>query len=222
MTRLTCLMLAIALLAGPTLGAPATPVAAAAPARMFLSPSGEPFRVGPGVADPFEAWFDAADADHDGGVDRAEFRADAARFFKRLDVNGDGVIDGFELAAYEAKIAPELVAETEGRLPVEAPRTEKGDHGRRGGGGPPRSGIAQLLDEPEPVSGADFNLDGRITLVEWLAAADQRFDLLDTAKTGRLTREALKARLAGPAAKVGGGRAPAEGRRHDGDDLRPA
>ena len=53
-----------------------------------------------------------------------------------------------------------------------------------------------MLDEPEPVTGADFNLDSHITMDEWMRAADQRFDLLDTAKTGRLTLDGLRAKMA--------------------------
>src|SRR5579859_902324 len=110
MKRLTGLALACALVAGGASGAPATPIPAAAMAAVFLSPSGEPFR--PTAAQPsgFDAWFDEADADHDGSIDRAELRADALRFFRTLDTDGDGVIDGFELNAYETKIAPELIA----------------------------------------------------------------------------------------------------------------
>jgi len=33
-------------------------------------------------------------------------------------------------------------------------------------------------------------------MAEWLRAADQRFDLLDTAHTGRLTLDALRAKMA--------------------------
>jgi len=208
MKPILALAVLAALAGGASLGA--TPAPTSPPARLFLSPSGEPFRLGPQTPDPFEAWFDQADADHDGSIDRAEFRADAAQFFQRLDADGDGVIDSFELTAYETKIVPELVAEVEGRFAADEPRAgghpEGGEPDRRGHGGgdggrrrgPVGRGIAQLLNEPEPVSGADFNLDGRITLAEWMTAADQRFDLLDTAKTGLLTREALKARLPTP------------------------
>ena len=49
------------------------------------------------------------------------------------------------------------------------------------------------------MTGADFALDGRITLAEWIRASDQRFDLLDVARSGRLTLEALRARLNPPA-----------------------
>ena len=33
-------------------------------------------------------------------------------------------------------------------------------------------------------------------MAEWLRATDQRFDLLDTAKTGRLTLDGLRAKMA--------------------------
>src|SRR5881628_2346458 len=72
--------------------------------RLFISPSGEPFRGEAGLA----AWFAGADANHDGAIDQAEFTADAMRFFKTLDANGDGKLDGFELQAYERDIVPEL------------------------------------------------------------------------------------------------------------------
>jgi Ca2+-binding EF-hand superfamily protein len=183
--------------------------------RLFLSPSGEPFRPQPGAPEPFEAWFAQADANHDGVIDRAEFRADATRFFKRVDTNGDGMIDGFEVAAYERNIVPELGDEAEGRFPADPgeAHAQDGDHdhgggdgghhgGRDGGkgghGAPGPRGLTQLLDEPEPVSGADFELDGHITFAEWMRATDQRFDLLDTAKTGRLTHDQLKALLLKP------------------------
>jgi hypothetical protein len=186
----------------------ATPGRSLAPARLFLSPSGEPFRQGPQTPDPLKAWFDQADAGHAGYIDRAAFRADAARFFKRLDENGDGVIDGFEVADYEAKIAPELAEWAEGRFPGEfgparGQRSGGGERDRRQAGAPGgqqtvrgrQRGIQQLIDEPEPVSGADFRLDSHITLDEWMRAADQRFDILDANKDGRLTLDELRARF---------------------------
>jgi Ca2+-binding EF-hand superfamily protein len=156
--------------------APLTTGAQTRPAPVFVSPSGEPFHPGPDASDPFEAWFAKADANHDGRLDRAEFRADAAGFFKRLDTDGDGVIDGFEVAAYEKSVAPELNIDGQG-------------FSGRGGA------AVALLAEPEPVSGADTNLDSRISMAEWVAAADRRFDLLDVKHQGFLDREGLRARL---------------------------
>jgi Ca2+-binding EF-hand superfamily protein len=150
-----------------------------APARVFISPSGEPFRPDAAAPDGFEAWFAQVDANHDGRIDRAEFRADAAQFFKHLDTDGDGVIDGFEVAAYERTVAPELDISGQGFAR----------------GGSSKVAVASLLSDPEPVSGADVNLDSHITLAEWLAAADRRFDLLDTKHPGSLGRDELKALL---------------------------
>jgi hypothetical protein len=173
------------------------------PPLMFISPSGEPFRQSPATPDPLKAWFDQADARRQGYIDREEFRTDAARFFKRLDENGDGVIDGFEVGDYEHKVVPELAEWAEGRAPGEFAGA-KGDHPhepKQSGSakrGPAPRAIAQVIYEPEPVSDADFNLDSRITMAEWMEAADRRFDLLDTDKTGRLTLDALRAKLTGP------------------------
>ena len=217
LAALAAALIASAALAQPP-GAPSssspTPKPVSAP-RIFISPSGEPFRLSPTAPDPLKAWFDRVDANQDGVIDRFEFRADAARFFKTLDANGDGVVDGFEASDYEHKIVPELAEQAEGRLPGQFGSRDQGAQhedrpkpGQRAtephreahdaGAGPGRGGrgIAQLLDEPEPVTGADFNLDSHITMEEWLRATDQRFELLDTAKTGRLTLDALRVKMA--------------------------
>jgi hypothetical protein len=97
--------------------------------RLFISPSGEPFRGPDGLA----AWFARADADHDGAITPAEFQADAFAFFRVLDANHDGVVDGFEIQAYEHDIAPEITANDFDRGPGQAPAA--GGGGRGGGGG---------------------------------------------------------------------------------------
>jgi hypothetical protein len=181
----------------------ATSAAAQPGPHLFLSPSGEPFRGGDGLA----AWLAGADADHDGAVTSLEFRADAQRWFKVLDTNHDGVIDGFENQAYEQKVVPEIT-----RLGFEGGGGGRGkpDHGggfRKGrgfsgaGGGTPgmgREGAARfsLINEPQPISGADANLDSKVTEAEWTKAATRRFARLDKTGTGRLTLESLR-----PAAK---------------------
>jgi hypothetical protein len=213
MRVLTAGVLAL-VLAGPALAAPA-PQGPPPPPRVFLSPSGEPFRLSPQTPDPLKAWFDQADANHDGVIDKAEFRADAVAFFKKLDENGDGVIDGFETADYEAKVVPELGLEAEGRFTADPSADHggrgehgggRGDgyggHGQGGGGKPPldrrAQAIGQLLGEPEPISGADFNFDSHVTLAEWMSATDQRFELLDAAHSGKLTLDELRTKLNGP------------------------
>ena len=94
----TPLRLATAVL-GLALMAQAAPV-------VFISPFGEPFRPGARGPIPSMLGFPARRCNHDGRIDRAEFRADAEAFFKKLDTNGDGVIDGFEIAAYERDHRP--------------------------------------------------------------------------------------------------------------------
>ncbi|HEY7900679.1 MAG TPA: hypothetical protein VIC25_05790 [Caulobacteraceae bacterium] len=150
------------------------------PPPAFVSPSGEPFRPTAQAPDGFAAWFARVDARHDGRIDRSEFRADAAAFFKRLDGNGDGVVDGFEIAAYEKSVAAELDIAGQGFA--------------RGGS----EDVVSLLSDPEPVSSADLKLDSHITLAEWLAVADQRFDLLDVKHQGYLTEESLRSLLPKP------------------------
>jgi hypothetical protein len=149
------------------------------PERMFISPAGEPFRPSPDGPPPFEVWWSHLDPTHSGRADRAAFRADAVAFFERLDVNHDGVVDGFEVAAYEKSIAPELAVDGQGM----------------GSRGATRDGPVQLLADPEPVSGADLDLTSKITLAEWLAATDRRFDMLDKKRQGFLDHDALLAML---------------------------
>jgi hypothetical protein len=171
--------------------------------RLFISPMGEPFR----GEDGFGAWLAAADHDRNGAVSLAEFRADADRFFKLLDADGSGFIDGFETQAYERERVPEIASVS----------FEEGGPGRRGGGlvgrrgGPPRgdqpqadagggfrgagrSGAARfsLLNIPQPVANCDEDGNGRVTAAEWGHAADRRFAVLDKARSGALTRDALR------------------------------
>jgi hypothetical protein len=183
--------------------------------RLFVSPMGEPFR-GP---DGFGTWLAGADADHDGAVTLAEFRADAERFFHVLDTDGNGFIDGFEMQAYERDLVPEIASmgvDDGGRGARRG--FGGGGGGRRGGGAHPpqpggeagkstgagqtitafkaggRDGAARysLLNIPQPVAQADEDWNGRVTLQEWDHAATRRFALLDKANTGRLTRDSLQ------------------------------
>ncbi|WP_309645622.1 hypothetical protein [Phenylobacterium sp.] len=186
-------MLRSLLLAGAVaaLGAPAL-AQAPTPSSLFISPSGEPFRGGDGKA----AWFAGADADHDGAVSLAEFRADAARFFKLLDVNADGQVDGIENRRYEDEVAPEITRGgfDPGPGPGERPN---GRFIKRIGPKPvPREGAARfsMLNEPQPVRGGDGDLNQRVSAVEWTKAATRRFAILDPDGDGKLTLETLPRR----------------------------
>ncbi|HEY2660417.1 MAG TPA: hypothetical protein VGI79_11890 [Caulobacteraceae bacterium] len=77
--------------------------------NVFISPSGKPFRAPAGAPYPVVAWFKEADKNADGKIDHGEFMADAEAFFKVLDINGDNVLSGYEIAVYERRIAPEIL-----------------------------------------------------------------------------------------------------------------
>jgi hypothetical protein len=78
-----------------------------------------------------------------------------------------------------------------------------GQEGSGGGGGAPRGGSGgfdpglqgagrySFLNIPEPVISADADLNRGVSLKEFLAAAGQRFVLLDRNHRGRVTREDL-------------------------------
>jgi hypothetical protein len=159
--------------------------------RLFLSPAGEPFRGGDGLA----AWFARADADKDGALALAEFRADAMTFFKALDQNGDGSVDGTENSRYEQRIAPEITQLFLGGPNAEGERPRK-FISKTGKKAEPRQGAARfsLLNEPQPVRGADFDLNQKVSSEEWAKAAGRRFGLLDGAGDGKLTLAELAPR----------------------------
>jgi hypothetical protein len=171
---------------------------------LFISPSGQPFRAAAGQPYPVVVWFAQVDTNHDGRIDRAEFRADAEAFFQVLDANHDGVIDPFEMQAYETEVVPELLGAF--RVPGEGAsgaiqyQRAPGDSERRGLFGrrksQPDAGAASVADgaapfelvpDPEPLAAADLAMDGHITLAEFLQVADRRFDRLDKKGQGYLS-----------------------------------
>jgi hypothetical protein len=174
--------------------------------NVFISPSGEPFRAAPGQPYPVEAWFNRADANHDGVITEDEFIADATAFFRKLDTNGDGVIDGFEVDNYEQKIAPEILPHVAGLtsrdippLPSEDPdiqrqrqlqqaqqEQQEQDKARRRGPMYTGAAVFGLIREPEPVAAADLDFDGKITLKEMVATARRHFAELDVDHAGRI------------------------------------
>ena len=73
------------------------------PALMF-SPNGEPLNGGP-LGQPscelaMNYWFDRAEANHDGRLDRAEFLADARAQFAKMDLDGHGTFTSEEINRY--------------------------------------------------------------------------------------------------------------------------
>ncbi len=99
-----------------------------APTRLFIAPSGEPFRAPMDAPYPLATWFAGADHNHDGRLDLTEFTWDFDRFFDSLDTDHDGTLRSDEIERYE-RMVPELRGGgfAEGGF---------GGGGRRGGGRP--------------------------------------------------------------------------------------
>jgi len=160
--------------------------AAAEPLMVFISPMGEPFRAPAGQPYPAAAWFAGADTDKDGVISRAEFRADAQRFFKALDFDKDGKISDLEVQRYEYILAPEIVNATSDTSAFSMNRSDDDSAFKHTGFAEVRQGAANFsfLNEPEPVRNADMDFNRKVMLDEWMASADRRFAKLAAGKDG--------------------------------------
>ena len=187
----------------------------------FISPMGEPFRAVAKDPYPVEVWFKGADAGAKGYITKQDFEADAQRFFKALDTDGDGYLNDQEIDAYENNVAPEIKAAMGedpnavhyapsaiemGQMNGETPAVYKDSasridddkaanadkdqrraqlEARRG------AGVFGFFNEPEPVRAADTNIDFRVSMKEWIEAADRRYAQLDLRHDGKVTRDEL-------------------------------
>lgn len=183
------------------------------PPALFVSPMGEPFRTASREAG-LELWFAGADLDGDGALSADEMRRDAARFYALLETDKDGEIEPSEMTRYESEIAPEIQL---GRGPMsrrEIVRMRRDDEevaargsvlagtphirgGNRYGDPYDLEGAARygLINMPQPVMGADTDLNRGVSAAEFAAAAGERFLMLDTDKDGKLTRPELLMQL---------------------------
>jgi len=181
--------------------------------NLFISPCGEPFRAAYGAPYPKVDWFKGANKAGDGKLTHAEFIADAERFFKRLDINGDGVLSHFEILVYEHKLVPEILGGTlsVGMLGVphvwlaqyggrDAPPIDPSGQDRLDTAHPAPKGFSEgavgaapysFFEEPEPILTADFNVTGVILKDNYLRVADTHFQDLDGDGRGYLTLDGL-------------------------------
>lgn len=206
-------LLPLAMIAIAAAPPPSTPIYVTGhPWAPFISPMGEPFRAHNPSDDALANWFRQADRNHDGVLTADEMVADAERFFATLDTNHDGQIDPDELEHYEWDVAPEIQVNSRtrrapgqpapGALPADPDDQPREQHKKRRGDfddsslglGGALQGAARygLLNIPEPVAAADTDFDRAITLQEFREAAAARFQLLDTAHTGKLTLAQLE------------------------------
>ena len=209
--------------ASPPPAAP-PPARAAPPAggytQLFMSPCGEPWRAGKTDPYPSALWFAATDTNHDGAIDKAEFRADFLGFFDALDRDGNGLLEGAEISYYEQRVAPDVLtgrpfgaipgphlarnlwggeliqAQLYGNQPQYSPGGAQGPAPDLGAGRrtkEPQVGAAAFgfFADAEPVTSADSNLDGRVSRAEFQDAADRRFKRLDHNGDGRITPDEL-------------------------------
>jgi hypothetical protein len=176
---------------------------------------GEPFRGNGPSGDGLVDWFIQADSNRDGLLTVDELQADAQRFFATLDADHDGELDPDEVGHYETAIAPEVHGEPasmyapkpDGNANAGGIVPDAGDDGSdiplsAGRLGPEGGGRFALLNIPEPVAAADADLSRSITLAEFRKAAYDRFGMLDTSHSGRLTLAQLQAMR--PAPSLGG------------------
>jgi len=177
--------------APPPPATPAAPPPAPSRLRLFISPMGEPFR---GDA-PQVQWFAQADTNHDGAISRAEFLADAQRFFLRLDRAHDGEIDPDDIQFYESRMIPEARV---GDSADEAPQSSDGDDSSDAGSAPQapypdRQGAARFgyFTYPEPITVCDTNFNRGVDAREFAACASDRFDQLDTDHDGVIHQSEL-------------------------------
>lgn len=165
--------------------------------QLFISPSGQPFRAPPDQPYPVAAWFAQADADHDGRLTRAEFRADADIWFKALDADANGQIGMIEAQRWEEQLVPEIARDAlsggmgGGGGPMMMgrrgpPGRNEADHRHQG------AAVYSLINEPHPVRGADADFSMSVSPREWRAAADRRFAVLDPDGDGVVLAVELK------------------------------
>ncbi|WP_157138699.1 hypothetical protein [Asticcacaulis biprosthecium] len=167
--------------------------------NVFFSPAGQPFRAKGSEAYPKATWFAQADGDKDGKISHDEFLVDSMAFFIMLDQNKDNVVNSPENTRYETQIAPEITRvdprirqpKVFARAPDPTVDIENNPAQNRYVKSVQGASQYSLIDEPQPIRAADSNLDFKVSDVEWVAASEQRFGILDANADGGIALEEL-------------------------------
>ena len=130
--------------------------------------------------------FAMLDANGDGQVTLAEFRAHAAEMFRHVDTDGDGRATLDDFRAAHDKMRAEHGGMRHG--PEGGPPPQGAD--RRGPPPGPRRG-------PPPPEALDADHDGVVTLAEFTAGLEAHFAAADANHDGVVTREEMQAAHAG-------------------------
>ena len=168
----------------------------AASAGKLYSPNGERLNGGPlgrpTCAAALTAWFERADANHDGVIDRDEFLADARRQFAVMDLDKDGIVTPSELAQYRAPYETDAAPAAGAPGPAPASDQSSERQRRRDGDHPGGSNLAVTEgsgdERPDPVMAADVGFRNQVSLQDFIAYAGRQFAALDAAHQGRLAK----------------------------------
>jgi Ca2+-binding EF-hand superfamily protein len=185
--------------------------------HLFISPMGEPFR----GLEPQDMWFNQADTNHDGALSRAEFIADAMRFFKIVDRDHDGEIDPGDLDHYETVLVPEIrVGQSDYETRPDTGDSENDSTNRTAPPYPTRLGAGRFsyFEYPEPIAVCDKNFNRGVDAREFQQCANDRFDMLDTNHDGMIQRAELPV-LAAPVDQNARYRGSGKGGKHGGRGM---
>jgi len=162
--------------------------------RLFVSPMGELF-VGSKDAPPDASWFAGADTNGDGKLTQDEMLADASRFFRTLNADGNAEIDPQEMERYEMGLMQAIGSRGRGSA-----RDRSVDGPDSLSDAPPgpsryvgRGAVARFnyFGLQQPVLSADTNFNRGVSGPEFARAAMTRFAALDTNHDGVVARGEL-------------------------------